>query len=129
MAAAQRDSYEIPGVPRDADAKAIKETIRRLAMKYHPDRNKSPEAKARFKEVTETYAILSDPKKTGELRRPWLCRRRRIFRRGPVLRHQSGRHLWRGGVWLHEPEHLSKEEKALYKQLQALASREQNKQR
>jgi molecular chaperone DnaJ len=50
-------------VPRDADAKAIRETFRRPAMKYHPDRNKSPEAKAGFKEVAETYAILSDPKK------------------------------------------------------------------
>ena len=61
MVAAQRDYYEVLGVPRDADAKAIKEAFRRLAMKYHPDRNKSPEAEAKFKEVAEAYAILSDP--------------------------------------------------------------------
>ena len=63
MANAQRDYYEVLGVARDADAKAIKEAFRKLAMKYHPDRNKSPESEAKFKEIAEAYAILSDPKK------------------------------------------------------------------
>lgn len=66
MAAAQRDYYEILGVARDADAKAIKDAFRELALKYHPDRNKSPEAEARFKEIAEAYAVLSDPKKRAE---------------------------------------------------------------
>lgn len=66
MADQQRDYYEVLGVPRDADAKAIKDAFRQLAMQYHPDRNKSPDAEARFKEIAEAYAILSDPKKRTE---------------------------------------------------------------
>ncbi|NIR31125.1 MAG: J domain-containing protein [Gammaproteobacteria bacterium] len=64
--ATQRDYYEVLGVPRNADAKAIKDAFRRLALKYHPDRNKAPEAEARFKEIAEAYAVLSDPKKRAE---------------------------------------------------------------
>jgi molecular chaperone DnaJ len=63
MAENQRDYYEVLGVARDADAKAIKDAFRKLALKYHPDRNKSPEAEERFKEIAAAYAILSDPKK------------------------------------------------------------------
>jgi len=51
------------GVSRDADAKAIRDAFRTLALKYHPDRNKEPGAEERFKEIAEAYAILSDPKK------------------------------------------------------------------
>jgi molecular chaperone DnaJ len=54
------------GVPRDADAKAIKDAFRKLALKYHPDRNKTPGAEERFKEIAAAYAVLSDPKKRGE---------------------------------------------------------------
>jgi molecular chaperone DnaJ len=63
---AQRDYYEVLGVGRDADAKAIKDAFRALALKYHPDRNKSPDAEERFKEIAEAYAVLSDPKKRAE---------------------------------------------------------------
>jgi len=66
MAEAPRDYYEVLGIPRDADASAIKDAFRQLAMKYHPDRNKSPDAEERFKEIAEAYAILSDPKKRSE---------------------------------------------------------------
>ena len=66
MATEQRDYYEVLGVAHDADAKAIKNAFRQLAMKYHPDRNKSPDAEARFKEIAEAYAILSDPKKRAD---------------------------------------------------------------
>jgi len=66
MPDSQRDYYEVLGVARDADAKAIKEAFRSLAMKYHPDRNKSPDAEARFKEIAEAYAILSDPRKRAD---------------------------------------------------------------
>lgn len=55
--------YEILGVPRDADAKAIKEAFRKLALKYHPDRNSDPAAEVCFKEIAEAYAVLSDPRK------------------------------------------------------------------
>jgi molecular chaperone DnaJ len=53
-------------VPRDADAAAIKDAFRKLALKYHPDRNKTPGAEERFKEIAEAYAVLSDPKKRAE---------------------------------------------------------------
>ncbi|MFQ5745814.1 MAG: molecular chaperone DnaJ [Gemmatimonadota bacterium] len=57
------DYYDRLGVSRDADAEAIKKAYRRLAMKYHPDRNDAPDAEERFKEVTEAYEILHDPEK------------------------------------------------------------------
>ena len=66
MANEHRDYYEVLGVARDADAKAIKNAFRKLALKYHPDRNKSPEAEEKFKEIAEAYAILSDPKKRAK---------------------------------------------------------------
>jgi molecular chaperone DnaJ len=66
MATEQRDYYEVLGVSRDADTKAIKDAFRQLALKYHPDRNKAPDAEERFKEIAEAYAILSDPKKRAD---------------------------------------------------------------
>ena len=66
MANVQRDYYEVLGVPRDADAAAIKNAFRELAMKYHPDRSKAPDAEEKFKEIAEAYAVLSDPKKRAK---------------------------------------------------------------
>lgn len=66
MVTAQRDYYEVLGIPRDADQKAIKDAFRALALKYHPDRNKEPGADERFKEIAEAYAVLSDAKKRAE---------------------------------------------------------------
>jgi molecular chaperone DnaJ len=66
MGAPQRDYYDVLGVARDADQKAIKSAFRELAMKYHPDRNKEPDAEAKFKEIAEAYAVLSDPKKRAQ---------------------------------------------------------------
>jgi molecular chaperone DnaJ len=54
------------GVGKDADPKAIKDSFRKLALKYHPDRNKEPGAEERFKEIAAAYAVLSDPKKRTE---------------------------------------------------------------
>ncbi|WP_455205962.1 molecular chaperone DnaJ [Kaarinaea lacus] len=59
----ERDYYEVLGVARDADTKAIKNAYHRLAMKFHPDRNPDPDAAEKFKEISKAYAILSDPKK------------------------------------------------------------------
>ena len=60
----KRDYYDVLGVAKDADAKALKSAYRKLAMKYHPDQNPGDaEAEAKFKEVGEAYAILSDPEK------------------------------------------------------------------
>ena len=59
-----RDYYEILGVPRDADTETIKKAYRKLALKYHPDRNGgSKEAEELFKEATEAYEVLRDPEK------------------------------------------------------------------
>jgi molecular chaperone DnaJ len=63
MTAHERDYYKVLDVPRDADGQAIKKAYRKLAMKWHPDRNKSPEAEERFEEIATAYAILKDPKK------------------------------------------------------------------
>lgn len=61
-----RDYYEILGVARDADADEIKRAYRKLAFKYHPDRNGgSKEAEAKFREATEAYEVLRDPEKRG----------------------------------------------------------------
>lgn len=64
--AAERDYYEVLGVPRDATDKQIKDAFRALALKFHPDRNKSPEAQEKFKEIAAAYAVLSDPEKRRE---------------------------------------------------------------
>jgi molecular chaperone DnaJ len=56
------DYYEILGVSKDADPEKIKKAYRKLAMKYHPDRNSgSEESEARFKEIVEAYEVLKDP--------------------------------------------------------------------
>ncbi len=60
----KRDYYEILGVSRDADDQELKRAYRKLALKYHPDRNPDdPEAEERFKEASEAYSVLSDPEK------------------------------------------------------------------
>lgn len=60
---AKRDYYEVLGVSKTDSADAIKSQYRKLALKFHPDRNKSPEAAEHFKEISEAYAVLSDPEK------------------------------------------------------------------
>lgn len=58
----EKDFYAVLGVPKDADAAAIKKAYRSLARKLHPDQNRDdPSSEARFKEVGEAYAVLSDP--------------------------------------------------------------------
>jgi curved DNA-binding protein len=59
-----KDYYAVLGVPKDAAAEAIKKAYRKLALKYHPDKNPGDKkAEEKFKEITEAYAVLSDPDK------------------------------------------------------------------
>jgi len=57
------DFYALLGVPRDCSEAEIKKAYRKLAMEYHPDRNPSAGAEAKFKEITEAYEVLRDPQK------------------------------------------------------------------
>lgn len=61
--AAQKDFYEILGVSKTATPEEIKKAYRKLALTYHPDRNKSKEGIEKFKEVTKAYEVLSDSQK------------------------------------------------------------------
>lgn len=55
---AKRDYYEILGVPKDATERQIKKAFHKLALKYHPDRNKGPDAEAKFREIAEGMSEL-----------------------------------------------------------------------
>jgi curved DNA-binding protein len=62
-----KDYYKILGVDRSASDEEIKKTYRKLALKYHPDKNPdNPEAEARFKEINEAYEVLGDTKKRAK---------------------------------------------------------------
>ncbi len=61
--AEKRDYYEVLGVSKNASKDEIKDAYRKLAMQYHPDRNKAADAEDKFKEISEAYAVLSDDQK------------------------------------------------------------------
>ena len=58
-----KDYYKTLGVTKTSSADEIKKAYRKLALEYHPDRNKSKEASGKFKEITQAYEVLSDPSK------------------------------------------------------------------
>lgn len=61
--ATKRDYYEVLGVSKSATADELKRAYRKLALEWHPDRNKSPNANDKFKEINEAYEVLSNPEK------------------------------------------------------------------
>ncbi|OGH19045.1 MAG: hypothetical protein A3F31_01040 [Candidatus Levybacteria bacterium RIFCSPHIGHO2_12_FULL_38_12] len=60
---AEKDCYQVLGVSRTASADEIKKAYRKLALEYHPDRNKGKDAAEKFKEISRAYEVLSDPQK------------------------------------------------------------------
>ena len=64
---AKRDLYEVLGLQKGADEKQIKSAFRKLAIKYHPDKNPGDkESEEKFKEINEAYQVLSDPQKKAQ---------------------------------------------------------------
>jgi DnaJ-class molecular chaperone len=58
-----KDYHKVLGVSKKASKKQIQEAYRRLAMEFHPDKNRAPDAEDRFKEISEAYAVLSGKEK------------------------------------------------------------------
>lgn len=58
-----KDYYKVLEIPRNASEQEIKKAYRKMALKYHPDKNKSPGAEERFKDIAEAYEVLSDSQK------------------------------------------------------------------
>jgi len=58
-----KDYYKTLGIPAGSNEDEIKKAYRKMALKFHPDKNKDPNAEEKFKEIAEAYEVLSDPKK------------------------------------------------------------------
>lgn len=58
-----KDFYKVLGVSPDSNEDEIKKAYRKMALKFHPDKNSDADAEDRFKEIAEAYEILTDPKK------------------------------------------------------------------
>ena len=63
---ANRDYYEVLGISRNNTEEDIRKAFRKKAMEFHPDRNQSPDAEAKFKEINEAYQVLSDQNKRSQ---------------------------------------------------------------
>lgn len=63
MIIAKKDYYEILGIAKGASDDEIKKAYRKLALKFHPDKNRAPNAKDAFQKISTAFACLSDPEK------------------------------------------------------------------
>lgn len=61
--ASNKDYYETLGVKRNANVQEIRRRFRQLALEYHPDKNKDPQAEEKFRSIVEAYEVLTDPEK------------------------------------------------------------------
>ena len=68
MSSDKKDYYEVLGVPKDATEEQIRKAYKKLALRWHPDKNPDnrKQAEEKFKEIGEAYSVLSDPKKRNE---------------------------------------------------------------
>jgi len=64
---ARKDYHKVLGVSKKASKKEIRKAYRKLALKYHPDKCKEPDAAEKFKEINEAYAVLSGKEKPREI--------------------------------------------------------------
>lgn len=62
----KRDYYEVLGISKNVSKSELKSVYRKLALKYHPDKNKASDSEEKFKEISEAYAVLSDDKKRSQ---------------------------------------------------------------
>ncbi len=100
-----RDLYSVLGVPRDAEEDAVKKAFRKLAMKFHPDKNPGKDNESRFKEINHAYEILSDKKRRGlydefgeaSLQQGFDEERARLMRQFGQQRGRAGRAAGPGG--------------------------------
>lgn len=83
-----KDYYAVLGIESDATPAAIKSAYRKKALEYHPDRNSSPEAPARFREAQEAYDLLSDEEK----RKGYDENRRRNLVENPI---ETAEDIWK----------------------------------
>lgn len=81
----RRTHYDVLGIPRFAGERQIREAYRKLAFEFHPDRNPSPEAAERFREITEAHEVLSDAERRREYDR-WLAGEKSGSPRRPAAR-------------------------------------------